>query len=171
MFVPLGPLLTANSSQQACQQVEATLASGSSSSSPVEAGDSGNSTAGSTTYARPLHGKCPLTARKFPPFTALRARQLFAASCPAGSGGLAESKAAQAFPVPRDPDVALLRGQACREEVQKQVLALNPGPGGMVGAAARRLLCARRAGGSGGWWRRALADEWGDALEAWCSAP
>lgn len=96
---------------------------------------------------RPLDGACPLTARKFPPFTALRLRQLFVSSCPAGGAELAASKAAQVFSVEKDPDVVLLRGRACSPDVQRQVLAHN------AAGAGRRLLCAARrwAGGAAAW--------------------
>lgn len=76
----------------------------------------------------------PSAARKFPPYTSLRVRQLFLSSCPPGTGQIA-SKAALTFGLRRDPDLALFRGQACTTGVQKVSLAKTSGSG-------RRLLCA-----------------------------
>lgn len=95
---------------------------------------------------QPSAARFPLltAARKFPAYTALRVRQLFATSCPGGAPALAESKAAQLFRVERDPSVVLLRGRACAPDVQRAVM-LRSAAGGATRRAARRLLCAASA--------------------------
>ncbi|KAL4439980.1 hypothetical protein ABPG75_002981 [Micractinium tetrahymenae] len=151
MFVPVPELLKAATPQQACHRLQAAGGSSnntaggtpvpSNSSSSISSGsvpspssNSGNSSsAAGPTYAHPIDGSCPLTARKFPAFTALRVRQLFLSSCPAGMQ--VQSKAAQAFAVQRDPEVVLLRGTACTAAVQRMTLQQ---PGGKRRMKRRR---------------------------------
>ena len=135
MFAPLEPILSAATAEQACAAAQAAAANSSSSGA----------------YAHPLDGKCPLTARKFPSFTALRVRQLFVSACPDGGAAVPESRASQVFGVQRDPDLVLLRGAACTADVQRQVLyAGGSGVASLPWLSGRRLLCAaaRRWGGS-----------------------
>ncbi|KAI3431710.1 hypothetical protein D9Q98_004755 [Chlorella vulgaris] len=114
--------------QQVCRHLQAV---GSSSSS---SGSNGSN------YARPLAGWCPLTARKFPPFTSLRIRQLFLSSCPPGTGKQ-PSKAALAISFPRDPQLTLFSGQACTVGVQKVLGAEPAAAAGSGKERRRRLLC------------------------------
>ncbi len=82
----------------------------------------------------------PLAARKFPAYTALRVRQLFLSSCPAGMQ--VQSKAAQTFAMQRDPEVVLLRGTACTAAVQRMTLQQ---PGGRRKRRRRQRRRRRRA--------------------------
>lgn len=94
-------------------------------------------------FAHPPSHSSPPAARKFPAYTALRVRQLFATSCPGGAPALADSKAAQLFKVEPDPAVVLLRGRACAPDVQRAVMLRGTAAG--AGARRRRLLCAASA--------------------------
>lgn len=61
MFVPLGPLLTASSAQQACQALQAPMPPVAASSDGSNPERSGALPLASRQYAHPIDGACPLT--------------------------------------------------------------------------------------------------------------
>ncbi|KAL4420283.1 hypothetical protein ABPG77_005623 [Micractinium sp. CCAP 211/92] len=146
MFTSVPELLKAATPQLACQRLRAaSSAANDTSGSALRPASSANSSSSSAptaapAYAHPMDGSCPLTARKFPAYTALRVRQLFLSSCPAGMQ--VQSKAAQTFAMQRDPEVVLLRGTACTAAVQRMTLQQ---PGGRRKRRQRRQRRRRRA--------------------------
>lgn len=61
MFVPLEPLLTASSAQQACQALQAPMPPVAASSSGSDPRSSSALPLASRRYAHPIDGACPLT--------------------------------------------------------------------------------------------------------------